>query len=306
MPTEAASAGWIRLLSACGWPAVLVLIASSVGFLALVGRLNIAIVSIVPAAMAGGILYFAGRRLPDARIVLRGDSEVKLEALQLLRYAVVYPILLFPLALIIKGHSALLFPGILNSPIVSIGNVLGDKVFLLAVPALLFARRFGGIRRQLQLRHLRQSWRWMAPVLAISVLLVVQLVLGLPKASHLSPWLAIALAATAFVYAGLPEELYYRVLLQTRLELLLGRPSGIAVASLLFGLRHVPSRFVLVWLGTTWSAGLDLALTVAVILSVQTVFGLVFGYMWSRYRNVWLNVGGHTAYDFLNFVGMLA
>ena len=49
--------------------------------------------------------------------------------------------------------------------------------------------------------------------------------------------------------------MFYRVLLQTRLERVLGRWNVIAAGALLFGLFHLPARLVFVWLGTTGSVG---------------------------------------------------
>jgi uncharacterized protein len=115
----------------------------------------------------------------------------------------------------------------------------------------------------------------------------------------------VALLGVSLVHAGFPEEAFYRVLLQSRLEALLGAPSGVAAASVLFGLRHVPSQYAFFTIGTTGSVAGDLALSVATVLGYQAVFGVLFSYMWLRYRNAWVNMAAHTVFDSLAFVGLL-
>ncbi len=103
----------------------------------------------------------------------------------------------------------------------------------------------------------------------------------------------------ALLNAGFPEEFFYRILLQTRLERLLGRWNALAVASLLFGLMHLPSRFVFYWLGATRQPVIDFVLALAGVVSFQGMFGFLLGYLWMRYRNAWMNVLLHTAFDSL-------
>ncbi len=123
--------------------------------------------------------------------------------------------------------------------------------------------------------------------------------------SQLPLWLLAALALLSFCSAGFTEEMFYRVLLQTRLERVLGRWNAIAAGALLFGLFHLPSRFAFVWLGTTGSVGWDTVQALAGVVTGQVVLGVIAGYMWSRFRNAWWNVGAHVIMDFLAFVALL-
>lgn len=98
----------------------------------------------------------------------------------------------------------------------------------------------------------------------------------------------VTLAVTAVVTAltaGVGEEVFYRYWLQSRLEALAGRWTGILAASLFFALMHVVSH----------SAGLEPDLAVTTVIASQGVTGLVLGYLWSRYRRLWACILVHVA-----------
>lgn len=132
----------------------------------------------------------------------------------------------------------------------------------------------------------RAAWRWWAPALVV---------LAWTALAEAAPWvrhgdysvypadLLLAAGVATALTAGVGEELLYRVWLQTRLEALLGRWGGIAVATLVFAALHVGSRH-----------GQGLLVEAAGAVVVQGLgFGLVAGYLWSRYRNAWLAVALH-------------
>lgn len=132
----------------------------------------------------------------------------------------------------------------------------------------------------------RAAWRWWAPALVV---------LAWTALAQAAPWLRhgdysgypadllLAAGVATAVTAGVGEELLYRVWLQTRLEALLGRWGGIAVATLAFAALHVGSRH-----------GQGLLVEAAGAVAVQGLgFGLVAAYLWSRYRNAWLTVALH-------------
>jgi membrane protease YdiL (CAAX protease family) len=138
------------------------------------------------------------------------------------------------------------------------------------------------------------------------VLIVMPLFLSGPAGMSLLPlWLLATLALLSFCSAGFTEEMFYRVLLQTRLERLLGRWNAIAASALLFGLFHLPSRLAFVWLGTTGSLGWDMVQALAGVVTGQVLLGMMAGYMWTRFRNAWWNVAAHTMMDFLAFVALI-
>ncbi|ADG76116.1 Abortive infection protein [Cellulomonas flavigena DSM 20109] len=132
----------------------------------------------------------------------------------------------------------------------------------------------------------RVAWRWWAP--AVVVLVWTLLAQAAPWLQHgdYSAYpadLLLAAGVATALTAGVGEELLYRVWLQTRLEALLGRWGGIAVATLAFAALHVGSRH-----------GQGLLVEVAGAVVLQGLgFGLVAAFLWSRYRNAWLTVALH-------------
>ncbi len=97
--------------------------------------------------------------------------------------------------------------------------------------------------------------------------------------------------------AAFPEETFYRVIFQTRLERHFGKVKGILAASALFSLFHLPSRFILA-AGVEGQAGNFASVLEGTLIPVF-ILGLVFGFVWSRYRNMSLLVALHYGIDFL-------
>jgi membrane protease YdiL (CAAX protease family) len=96
-------------------------------------------------------------------------------------------------------------------------------------------------------------------------------------------------SAFTLLTASVLEEVFYRGWLQTRTETLLGRWPAIALSSLLFAVMHLP-RFV--------EDG-DLLLGLASVIAFQGTFGLLQGYLWSRYRNLWMPIAVHIAVNLI-------
>ena len=88
--------------------------------------------------------------------------------------------------------------------------------------------------------------------------------------------LIVAATATALT-AGVGEEIFYRFWLQTRLEAVGGPFFGVLAASLLFALMHLGSHGE----SLTWD------LRLVAVIAQQGTFGLLCGYLWSRYRRLW-------------------
>ncbi|MBM7499760.1 CPBP family intramembrane metalloprotease [Brachybacterium muris] len=139
------------------------------------------------------------------------------------------------------------------------------------------------------------------PVVPVGIIVLPALLLGVltqvgpfsPGAPATWPPLAILLigATATAITAGLGEELMFRRFLQTRLEALAGRWTGILVASILFGLMH------------TFSHG-DGALGENAVraIAMNGTTGLALGLMWSRWRRIWVCVLAHVL---LNGFGVL-
>ncbi len=139
----------------------------------------------------------------------------------------------------------------------------------------------------------RRTWQWLAPIPAVAVFGWLH-VLGpfappLPTTEDYPDPVYLAVGATlTFFTANVLEEVFFRGMLQTRLEALFGRWPGILLASLLFAWLHLP---------THGQGGLPL--TLGAIVAFQGMFGVFTGYLWSRYRNLWAPIAAHTAMNTL-------
>lgn len=109
--------------------------------------------------------------------------------------------------------------------------------------------------------------------------------------------------ALPFLMAGIPEEVVYRGLLQTRLEASWGRVAAIVVSVLLFTAWHLPTRyfnahdvegqagdFISVLLGT----GAPVAIA-----------GLILALAWDRWRNLPALIAFHAGVDTLPIVSSM-
>jgi membrane protease YdiL (CAAX protease family) len=113
------------------------------------------------------------------------------------------------------------------------------------------------------------------PALAPIVVLVV---IGL---SHQKPQDLLTHTFCFYLGAGLPEELLFRGLLQSRLEFLTKRPVwGLFLGAFIFGVTHIPiDLHGLGW--QHWEVALESAFT------YQMSVGLALGYAFQRSRNLW-------------------
>ena len=208
---------------------------------------------------------------------------------------------------------ALLYPFVLGVVgFLGLDYILIGKIGLLLIPTCVLFWLYGRNIRYNQSDSFRSTlWSWIGPG---GIALFYLVVSNLPPFSiHGIQAIAVPNNVVAIVVlqgvltllnAGIPEELFYRVLLQTRLEHSLGRWNGIALTSLLFAVMHFPTRLVS-WLGTTGTPALDAVLALAAVLTLQGSGGLMLGYLWSRYRNIWMNMLFHTALDLVPVIVVL-
>ena len=108
-----------------------------------------------------------------------------------------------------------------------------------------------------------------------------------PVRSGWPPAVIMAGVAVIFLVGTVCEEAFFRGMVQTRLELIWGRWAGITTASLLFALFYA---FVQPYTVLIPLPGDSLAHNLGMSLLTYTPVGLLCGYLWSCYRNFWLNV----------------
>ena len=120
---------------------------------------------------------------------------------------------------------------------------------------------------------------------------------GAPGRGRISFVRGLLALVTPLLAAGLPEEIVYRGLLQTRLERVGGRLVAIVGSALLFAAWHVPSRYLLS-AGVEGQAGDIGSVLLRTGLPVFIV-GLIFGVIWDRYRRIVPLVAAHWGVDLL-------
>lgn len=176
-----------------------------------------------------------------------------------------------------------------------LGTPVARVVFLGLLPVLLVDRG-GQLRmdRASQLRVLAvrvgEAWRWWGAV-PVAVVLATVLRYRWEALTGLgAPGLLLGALAVLLVVA-LPEELFFRFLLQTRLEAVLGRGAGIVLVALLFAVTYAAlGGYADFFRFDAHAVGGDYVVAIA----AYGVVGLLYGYLWTRYRNLWLNVALRT------------
>lgn len=180
------------------------------------------------------------------------------------------------------------------------------KIILFLVVTFLLLRRYGGMPTLRPPNEAVRFWYWTGPVI-VAVVYLSALTIG-PFAPEqqiaeavLDPSVVVGFLVGAtlwnFINAGLAEELFFRVLLQSRLEAVLGRWNGIVIAAILFAIMHAPWQYYIHWQGQTGLVSGDIVLSVAAVIVYNGAVGLVAGYFWSRYRNFWILVLMHTGWN---------
>jgi len=104
-------------------------------------------------------------------------------------------------------------------------------------------------------------------------------------------------AALALLAAGIPEEFFFRGILQTRLELSFGRAASVLLTSVLFTAWHLPTRFLLSS-GVEGEAG-DLDSVLLGTGAPVFVVSLVFCLLWDRYRSLVPLIAAHFGIDLI-------
>ena len=97
--------------------------------------------------------------------------------------------------------------------------------------------------------------------------------------------------------SGLPEEFFFRSVVQTRLSFLLkSKLSGILLTSLLFGLLHIDDLM-------RWYPGMALSDAFCRAFFIQSFLGIVLGTLWARTRSLLPSILVHSGLNALNNLG---
>jgi membrane protease YdiL (CAAX protease family) len=129
-------------------------------------------------------------------------------------------------------------------------------------------------------------WRWLGLIPVGAVLLLVGGTL-IPRGGLPSLSLALIGFVLAFALIAICEEIFFRAMLQTRLEVLLGRWGGIVASTVVFALTYA---VIQPFDEASQLPGEDYGYIVALALLSYGPAGVLYGYLWSCFRNMWLNV----------------
>ena len=147
-------------------------------------------------------------------------------------------------------------------------------------------------------QHWRSSlgrWYWLGPILPVLAWFYLSYAtpLATPPAAYVWPdtLTLVVTLLVVFLLNAVVEEYFYRVWLQSRLELLLGRWPAILVAAVAWAVWH-----------SVIQGGQGIVVDLATVISNQGIQGLFLGYLWSRYRNLWALLLVHGA---VNAAGIL-
>jgi membrane protease YdiL (CAAX protease family) len=233
-------------------------------------------------------------------VIAMNIREPRRETRLLIAYALLYIVLSYLTGLVIRSHPV---------PIVDQGYFTKDAwyVFVFKIGCLLLVPLAWMRSRGYRVRDLSPGWRLTPRTAVVAVLafaagalLNTQHFTAIRDAAAQFTGPELALRACAgfvlpLVSAAIPEEIFYRGLLQTRLEQTAGRVVAVLVTAVLFAAWHVPSRFVMAS-GVEGRAG-DLGSVIIGTGVPVFVVGLVFGLLYDRYRKLVPLIAAHWGID---------
>lgn len=163
-------------------------------------------------------------------------------------------------------------------------------VFLFVLPVLFvdqggFSLSGHGTRMPRLSMAVREPWRWLGLITVAAV--GAPVLVGLHAAEVPTPTATLFVVPAVLVGVSAIEEIFFRGMVQTRLELVAGRPSAVVVTAILYALAHAVGNYYNAYapLGGEGASG-----QVSVALVTYGVQGLLLGYVWIRYRNMWVNI----------------
>ncbi|GAB3438674.1 hypothetical protein GCM10027570_02000 [Streptomonospora sediminis] len=129
-----------------------------------------------------------------------------------------------------------------------------------------------------------EGWRWLG--LAPAAAVVGLMGLAALDTHPVDPAVVVAAVIAIVAAVAIPEEIFFRALLQTRLERVAGRWPGILLTTAVSTAVSVAlSEF-----GESTPESEILRIGVWHAIVFYGLVGLLHGYLWAAYRNIWLNV----------------
>ena len=242
--------------------------------------------------------FFTWQRVPASRIRFR---NLLAETRILLGYAITYILIAYIIGkIILRAPFPIMGAAQFSQDLWYSG--LFKIVLLLLLPSFIYF-----VAWRYKFRELLFGWRPDARNIIATITLVV--VCFFLNASHLGrisdqihkvdrvPLRLILGIFMPLFTAALPEELFFRCYLQTRLEKISHRIVAIIMTSILFMAWHIPTRYLLSK-GVEGQAG-DWGQVLLHTGVPVFIISLIFGYLWSRNRNIIILILAHWAIDTL-------
>jgi len=238
------------------------------------------------------------QRIPSKDIVCKSPKQ---ETVFLIGYAFLYILFSYATGILILAYPMPILGAVKFNQDVWYTFVY-KILLLLVIPGWVFFKKWGYTMNDLLLgwKLSLKSGALLAISFTLGFLLNVRHLSGIAKAvpgfSDANIRLAMGVV-TPLLMAGIPEELFYRYFLQTRLEKQWGRLAALFLATLLFTLWHIPSRFLLSTgvegqAGNFWSVAINTGIPVFVA-------GFIVALLWDRYRNILILIAFHWGGDIL-------
>lgn len=233
----------------------------------------------MPLASVLSVLLLT-RLVPPRLVNLAPLADIDRQRITREAWVLVGAAIAFP-ALVLAATAAGMTGDIVYSPL--------KVLMFLAIPLLAFRALRGNGPHARWLTRLDRT-RALAPIVpVVAWILLARLGPLAPPAvapENLPDPVTVAVASViTLLTASVLEEVFYRGFLQTRLESLVGRWPAIAATSILFAAMHIASHV----------HARTVAVDLATIVAVQGTFGVMQGYLWSRYRNIWAPIAIHIA-----------
>ncbi|WP_156302627.1 CPBP family intramembrane glutamic endopeptidase [Salinicoccus sp. YB14-2] len=154
-------------------------------------------------------------------------------------------------------------------------------LILIAPIVMFFYIKQSSMNENIQKYSYLRNNTWLMPVVVTIVWIIFYFftLIGVTSSTQYNMgFFTLLLAALfSFLINSVLEELFYRVWLQTRLEALIGTWPAIIISSLLWAVWHMA-----IMGGDSYNVPLS---TVMVNHGVR---GLFLGFLWAKYRNVWI------------------
>ena len=245
---------------------------------------------VIAGVMAWGLVQAFGRRDElDRRIVVAMDGHPiyrELGWMVILLAGFVVSMVLLSWIFAVYGEETGIAPDLAMSV-----SLVSRLLFLFAVPLLVMDRSGvtvdgkGTAMPSIALK-VAEPWRWLGLIsVVVSVGLMGYLItphIGLP-----SPSLTLYGMLIAFLVIAVCEEIFFRGMMQTRLELILGRWGGIVVTSLVFALTYA---LIQPYDAVSQLPGHDLVHDTGMAVLTYGTASMLYGYLWACFRNTWINV----------------